>query len=80
MTKVTILGQPQGDEPKKKIEFKHGLSASEKTEVWADPTAYKNIVFLSENYCGEGFDLMYAYDEHINEGYLYLGHFNDGIV
>jgi hypothetical protein len=77
MTKVTILGQPQGDEPKKKIEFVNGLSASEKTEVWASPSTYKNIVLLSKNYCGEGLDWMYAYDTDVHAGCLYLGRFNE---
>lgn len=81
MTKVTILGQPQGDEPKKKIEFTHCLldSVSETTKK---PELFKNVELISKNYLREGVDLMFAYNDDRNDqnACLYLGHFNDGIV
>jgi len=85
MTKVTILGQAEDAEPKKKIEFvkylrnDKGDSANwvpiaegQKADNWA------NICLLRLNY-NQVFDLMYAFK---GDGMycLFLGHFNDGIV
>jgi len=83
MTEVTILGQ---GEPQKKelkpIEFVYYLSDTlpylRPSE--SKPSSYKNIELICMNYGGSRNDLMYAYDTDRNQGSLYLGHFNDGVV
>jgi hypothetical protein len=82
MTKVTILGQ---SEPKQKelkpIEFKMKLSDTTTSlkEAILKPNRWDNIELIAFKYNGV-YDLMYAYDDNRNEGLLYLGHFNDGVV
>lgn len=79
MTKVTILGKSQGEEPKKKIEFIYALSGDGKTQTLSEPNEASEIVLLVFDYLGGGLDLMLA---KWNNGskILYLGHFNDGVV
>lgn len=83
MTKVTILGKSQGEDPKKKIEFIKYLDCEltfERTQKNQNPDEWDNVVLLCKKYTYDGLDLMYAYD---NDGYrrlLVLGHFNDGVV
>ena len=82
MTKVTILGKSQGEEPKKKIEFIKYLNSSGVTPAHTFPYEYDNIELVARNYT-EDLDLMYAYDEGCRDttsSTLYLGHFNDGVV
>jgi hypothetical protein len=78
MTKVTIIG---GEPTEKKIEFKlvlfSDLSMNESTAI---SKAFKNIELICLNYRNGDLDLMFGYDDNRSEGYLYLGHFNDGIV
>lgn len=79
MTKVTILGKSQGEEPKKKIEFIKYLSfGGDVCSASLDPSCFKNIELICAGY--GGYDLMFAYHYDRNSGYLYLGHFNDGVV
>lgn len=79
MTKVTILGKSQGEEPKKKIEFIKYLSiGGDLCSASFDPSHFKNIELICAGY-GQ-YDLMFAYDCDRNSGCLYLGHFNDGVV
>lgn len=85
MTKVTVLGKSQGEEPKKKIEFVKLLHASgvAPANSFTLPSCYDNIELVARNYTREGLDLMYAYDEGCRDtpdAVLYLGYFNDGIV
>lgn len=82
MTKVIILGEatPAPEPNKKPIEFTHVLkndltlkNLKSITRKWA------NIELICKEYT-YGLDLMFAYDENRNNGVLYLGHFNDGVV
>lgn len=80
MTKVIILGEQAEQKTElKKIEFVKMLSVNvsiEKSE--SKPSSWQNIELICKNY-GD-YDLMYAYDNDRNDGVLYLGHFNDGVV
>ena len=84
MTKVIILGQEPKEEKKlKPIYFQQFLKRSIDNgfcRECSDPKEWDNIELISLNYTEDGLDLMYAYDKRRNEGYLYLGHFNDGVV
>lgn len=81
MTKVVILGQAEAVEPeKKKIEFVKAINGSgEIVKSYSDPKDYKNIELISIRYIFE-FDIMFAYNDNRNNGVLYLGYFNDGVV
>ena len=80
MTKVIILGEPTPEQPKKPIELKLSLTVNRTIiESNINPKLYKNIELISSKY-DYVHDLMYAYDTDRNDGCLYLGHFNDGVV
>lgn len=79
-TIVKILGQEPQEKQKKKIEFVSLLTIGKTfSSVKSNPDDYKNIELICQGYCGK-FDIMFAYDNDRSMGYLYLGHFNDGIV
>lgn len=79
-TKVTILGQ-QEPKQEKKIEFVKMLLGNIIVKTTKkNPCDYDNIILICSNYGGIGMDLFFAYDDDVNIGALYLGHFNDGIV
>lgn len=93
MTKVIILGeQAEQKEELKKIEFVsflhihtiHQLGIRSAPKIYPcntiDPGRYKTIELIRKNYGGSGMDLMLAYMIDRNDGTLYLGHFNDGVV
>jgi len=82
MTKTSIFGQSEvKQEEKKPIEFiEHLTKADLKFRKSKDnPKNWKNITLLQKSYNND-LDLMWAFDESPNQGYLYLGHWNDGIV
>jgi len=80
-TKVRILGKSEAEKPElKKIEFIKYLLIDDLTCARAKPSEYKNVLLLGKNYNHAGIDLMYAYNEDVDMGILYLGHFNDGVV
>lgn len=82
MTKTSIFGQSEVKQDEKKpIEFVKYLRKIdiELGDNCTEPSKYTNIVLLQKSYTGN-LDLMYAYNENPNGGYLYLGHWNDGIV
>jgi hypothetical protein len=77
----------------KKIEFcawlsDCGLDKKRKPyePVWKGlipPNGYDKIVLICQNHLEKDnikYDLMYANDNDVKNGSLYLGHFNDGIV
>lgn len=82
MTKVTVLGENKTKKESKPIEFIYILNSSslifDKTIL--DPSDFENIILICKSYTKESLDLMFAYEERIDEGILFLGHFNDGFV
>lgn len=80
MTKVTILGEEQGSEPKNKIEFVSLIDSNGDFHDATQAGDWENIQLLSQKYDGSPFDLMFAWNNNPNKGFLYLGHFNDGVV
>lgn len=80
MTKIVNLFGPQLESPvKKPIEFVKALSSegfvsgsSSKPENW------KNISLLIQD--GGQYEVMLAWDDSPNDGVVYLGHWNDGVV
>lgn len=82
MTKVIILGQEPEQKKKKSIEFvkqvDHGLDI---VNPRYSPNQFENIELIAREWDDGGLlDLIFAYDNDRNEGYLFLGHFNDGVV
>lgn len=76
-TKVTRLTETAQTE-KKKIEFKHCLlSSGQLTDTPNKPESFTNIVLLRH---GNPYDVFYAYCGGADNGCVYLGHFNDGVV
>lgn len=84
MTKVTIIKNQTEETPAKKIEFIIQLSSNgSMIEVTRGPGDFKHIELISLNYggiLGKPFDIMFAHDGVRPEGFLVLGHFNDGVV
>ena len=81
MTKVIILGEDAPEQPKKPIKFVYFLNQGHKFDTGvAYPNCFANIELICSNYLNKGFDLMFAYDDNRNNGVLYLGHINDGVV
>lgn len=78
MTKVTVLGQEPEQKKLKPIEFTHVLNSKKEFEDGClAPNDWENIELI---YRDGLFDVMFAYDNDRNNGNLYLGHFNDGVV
>jgi hypothetical protein len=81
MTNVIIIGEQPEKIELKPIEFVYCLNGNKGiNNAVCTPNSYKNIELICMKYTSEGFDLMFAYKHFRNEGVLYLGHFNDGIV
>jgi hypothetical protein len=79
MTKVSILGQEEGQKQGKPIEFIRYLEDDSGFHITsATPKEWRNVVLIQKKY-GQ-FDLIYAYDKNPGSGTLYLGHWNDGYV
>ena len=79
-TNITILGEVNNSKSiqfiKRLYEFTSNTSVEDTSEK---PSDYKEIVLLrrgSQIY----YDLIFAYDDDPNEGILFLGFFNDGVV
>jgi len=80
MTKVIILGEQPEKKELKPIEFLKYLGYYlEFNSICSKPKDFKNIELICKNYFNKC-DLMFAFDEDRNNGVLYLGHFNDGVV
>lgn len=80
MTKVIVIGDQPNQEKKKKIEFVHCLEGDFKVApAETKPSDWKNIELICKDY-SNGVDLMYVYDNDRNDGCLYSGRFNDGVV
>lgn len=86
MTKVTILGEDgKPVEKKKPIEFLYWFRNSRTTPTLetdcVKPTDWKNVLVLSK---GDNFSndsaIFWGYDDKIEDGTLYLGNYNDGVV
>ena len=84
MTKVTILGQAEAVEPKKKIEFVHYMDSFNGTinEANVSPSCYSFIELITRGTEIDNMDVMFAYDNSRNDkgATIYLGYFNDGTV
>jgi len=79
MTKCTVIGQEPVHDKKKAIEFVKLINTNgivSGTDV--KPTKFDNIELICSDFGGH--DLMFAYDHNRNLGYLYLGHWNDGVA
>lgn len=80
MTKVIIIGQQEPTQEKKPIEFVKAICEGRLITNYISPRIWGNIELVCRNYSNSGMDLMFAYDHTRNDGCLYLGHFNDGVV
>ena len=79
-TKCIVLGE-EPNNGLKPIEFFYALG-DEKNVIIAEakPKNWSNIELITTSYDSYGYDLMYAYDNYRNQGSLYLGKWNDGVV
>ena len=86
-TKCIVLGKNNPiEQVKKPIEFLVFVDTSEvmtKTKrckvAKIKPNEFFNIELVNKAGC-VGLDIMFAYNQNRNYGYLYLGHWNDGVV
>jgi hypothetical protein len=81
MTNVIIIGEQTKKKELKPIEFILFLHIDKGVcEASKNAKSFKNIELICREYTNQGLDLMFAYNNDRNEGILYLGHFNDGVV
>ena len=90
MTKCIVLGEAKSEEPKKAIEFIHCIVTNKDQDYSSNdtiqlnpatnPSDYKVIELITRSNRRYKYDIMYAYCDNRSTGYLYLGHWNDGIV
>lgn len=85
MTKAFVFGASKKNESRKKIEFLYYLheykGAMEVCNVQSDtPSIWDNVMLLSRASGRREYDIIFAWNKNLNEGTLYLGHWNDGIV
>lgn len=85
MTKVTIIGEHASTVKKyTKIKFIKVLTGSYKVDTarhWSNPADWDNIELICKDYAN-GMDIMFAYDDadYREDGVLYIGYFNEGLV
>lgn len=82
-TKVTILDKQVVSTELIPIKFVKAVLDHKIRDVKPDdwsPKNFQHIVLLAKNFQASEFDLMFCHDGTPDNGYLYLGHFNDGIV
>jgi hypothetical protein len=79
MTKVTIIGGATPIEKKKPIQFAKSIGTTSNHPARSGTLGWGNIELICKDY-GDGYDLMFAYNNKRSDGIAYLGHFNDGIV
>ncbi len=83
MTKIRILGETTPEQKElKPIEFISFIFGDGKIDTDVNsPNNWNNIELVCRNYNSLNLDLMFAYDDNErDDGALYLGHFNDGLV
>jgi len=81
MTQVIVLGKPTIKSTSNPIVFVKSLKSDLTFGVGCvSPTEFKFVELVALNYYSSDFDLMFAYNDERDNGYLYLGHFNDGTV
>lgn len=80
MTKITVFGNEESREEKKKIEFVYWLDPEEGPDGDFDvsPSDYDNLCLLGRDDYNK-YDLIMAWDIN-NARTIYLGHWNDGVV
>lgn len=82
MTKCIVLGETQIEE-NKPIEFIKFLGNNWNfRDSMTKPRNYKNIELVVRDYVMDTltYDIMFAYDKDRNEGCLYIGYWNGGVV
>ncbi len=79
MTKVTIIGGATPIEKKKPIQFAKSIGTTSNHPARSGTLGWGNIELICKDY-GDGYDLMFAYNNNRKDGIAYLGYFNDGIV
>lgn len=81
MTKTSILGSSSNPAPQQEIKFIHVIRSDAVGVAGALPKQWNNIILLSRGSIPGELDKMYAYDNRSPQsGYVYLGHWNDGVV
>jgi len=83
-TKIIVVGQttPKDLIPIKfKFNLDKGVDYVNFSDTGMTPSQFKYIELICKNY-GNGFDLMFAYDDPSKreKGVLFAGYFNDGVV
>lgn len=83
MTKVIIIGQAPVTNLKP-IEFLRQCIRQDWTNTNRHPSEYDTIELIAKGFDygspTKGLDLMFAHNSDREDGVLFLGHFNDGIV
>ena len=82
MTKCSVIGQKEVSKEKKSVEFckyiPKGVPKLKFEVGCVHPNTWDNIMLL---YSDDDFDYMYGWcDGFEQDGYIYQGHWNDGVV
>lgn len=83
-TKCIVIGKPTEEVKGKPIEFKTvaniDMEGPRFVNLGKRPKDWRNIELIARGRGGE-YDMMFAYnDADRADGFLYLGHWNDGFV
>lgn len=86
-TKTIVIGETNSSKNLKPIEFVYLLNSvtnpgSDRNLTLTDviPSCYNYVELICKDYHG-GYDLIFGYDDPISRrGWLYVGHWNDGVV
>jgi hypothetical protein len=84
MTKCIVIGEEYKSTKRKTIEFVYLLRGNGNfvLDFSQYPSNFSNLELIQRDFHkGEyKFDLIFAYNDKRENGYIYLGHWNDGIV
>jgi hypothetical protein len=84
MTKCVVIGEKFNVTKKKTIEFVYILRSSGNftSNFSRDPSTFSNLELIQRDFAKDNYkyDLIFAYNDIRESGFIYLGHWNDGIV
>jgi len=82
MTKCIVLGESSPE--KKELEPIRLSKFLDCNHEWnksgTKSSTYDNVELICRNYGDGEYDLIFTYYKFRHEGFLYLGHWNDGVV
>lgn len=79
MTNISVFGEQNEQKKREAIELVWFLNKGGRMKAIASPDSWDHICLLGAD-AKTDFDLIMAWDDDDDYKYIYLGHWNDGIV